>query len=128
MYRRYAYHKPLLGARSTRRGFGLGYTPNVPAPVVSATTKAVPWYEKIVSTLTPVATAALSVYQQSRFDKMNRQRISQGLAPIPIDQYRAAMAPTATAEIGLSPATRNMLLYGGLGLAALLVLPRLLRR
>lgn len=126
MYRRYPYYKP-LGARA-RGGMRFGYVPNVPAPVVSAATKAPSFFEKLVSAVTPIATTAVSVYQQSRIDRMNRQRLAKGLPAIPPEQYRQYMAPTATAEIGLSPATRNLLIYGGLGLAALLILPRMLRR
>ena len=127
MYRRYPYYKP-LGARSPRRGMRFGYVPNVPAAVVSTAAPAVPWYEKIVSAIAPVATAAVSVVQQAQIAKTNRERLRRGLPAIPPEQYQQYLAPAARAEVGLSPATRNMLLYGGLGLVALLVLPRLLKR
>jgi len=151
MYKVYRYHRPgLIGKRPARRsrlrlgnvgdsintpGFPgsstmygrLGYTGAPTAATVPAA-PVVPWYTKIVSALAPVGTAALSVYQQARIDKMNRERLRAGQPPIPPEQYRQYIGPTATAEIGLSPATRNMLLFGGLGLAAVLLLPRLMRR
>jgi hypothetical protein len=95
------------------------------APAVSAPT---PWYQKITEALAPIATTAMTVYQQSLLQRMQRKRIEQGLPPIPPEEYRAALGPTASAEVGLAPATRNLLLYGGLGLAALLILPRMLKR
>lgn len=126
MYRRYPYYKP-LGARR-RGGMRFGYVPNAPAAVVTQSAPSVPWYEKIVSAVAPVATAALSIVQQSQIAKTNRERLRRGLPAIPPEQYQQYLAPAARAEVGLSPATRNLLLYGGLGLAALLVLPRLLKR
>lgn len=143
MYRRIPF-KPsaIIGRRYAPRSRGrLGDSINTPGfpgsstmygrlsaaeTVAPATSQ--PWYEKLVSAITPIASTALNVYQQSRIDRMNRQRIAQGLAPIAPEQYRAALGPTATAEVGIAPATRNMLLYGGLGLAAILILPRLLKR
>jgi len=103
-------------------GSYFGQAPSAPAPAP------VPWYQKLTEAITPLATTALTVYQQSLLQRMQRKRIEQGLPPIPPEEYRAALGPTASAEVGLAPATRNLLLYGGLGLAALLVLPRLLKR
>ena len=108
-----------------------GYFSQVPAIAPTATKpppSQTPWYQRLTEALAPIATTALNVYQQAQLDKMNRKRLEQGLDPISAAQYRAATGPTVSAEVGLAPATRNLLLWGGLGLAAVLILPRLLKR
>jgi hypothetical protein len=141
MYRRIPF-KPsaVIGKRVTYRTRGrLGDSINTPGFPGSSTmygrlgqaeapAPSAPWYQQITQALAPIATTALSVYQQSRIDRMNRQRLAQGLAPISPEQYRAAVGPTASAEVGISAPTRNLLLYGGLGLAAILILPKLFKR
>jgi hypothetical protein len=87
----------------------------------------VPWYESITKAISPIATAALNVYQQSQLQKANSARIAQGLAPIAPAEY-AQMYPTATAQVGLTPDTKRLLLYGALGLGAFLVVKLVLKR
>jgi len=100
-----------------------------PRPLLGAVTPpAPPWYQKVAEALAPAVATGLTLYQKAQIDKLNRKRLAQGLEPIPPEKYREALGPAVTAEVGLSPATRNMLLIGALGLGAVLVLPRLLRR
>lgn len=106
-------------ARHWDREYGYFGQTSPEAPAAPAPT---PWYAA------PLA-FAMQLYQQRQMAKVQQERARAGLPPLTPEQYRAQyQPPIATAEVGLAPQTRNLLIYGGIGLAALLLLPQLLRR
>lgn len=77
------------------------------------------------SWLTSLANAASSVtniINQQQLNQINLQRVAAGLQPLP----QSVIGPTAT--VGLSPDTQNLLIFGGIGIAALVLLKAALSR
>lgn len=69
--------------------------------------------------------ALTSVYQQAQLTKINTQRMQQGLPPFTAAQYSTYFQPpAATVQVGMSPQTQNLLIYGGLAAAALFLATR----
>jgi hypothetical protein len=91
-----------------------------------------PWYEKSIEKAVEIwGTVEAQKSAQKQADKLqaeNLRRARMGLPMISGQQYGAMRPPAATVAFGLSPDVKNMLLFGGLGLGALLLLPRLLKR
>lgn len=84
------------------------------APDASATPA--PWYAGL-------ATGLVSIVQQDRINKINLQRAQANLPPL--DQ--SSLAPTV--NVGLPPEQlKKIMLFGGLGLAAVLGVVLLARR
>lgn len=67
-----------------------------------------------------VASQGLQLLQQYQINQINRKRLEQGLPALDAQQT-AALAPQAKVQVGLSPNVRNMLIWGGLGLGAVLL-------
>lgn len=84
-------------------------------PAAPATDKT--WYEKLVESLVPTAAA---VYQARELNKLNLQRVQQGLPMLSAQQFaQTYQPPVATVQVGMTPQTKQMLMFGALGIAAL---------
>jgi hypothetical protein len=93
-------------------------------------------FTNLVDTVKSVAPTYLQAKQQKRIIDMQMKRAEQGLPPADVQAYTPAIriAPeitpdtqrviTQVAKDSISSGTRNMLLLGGLGLGALVLLKR----
>jgi hypothetical protein len=92
------------------------------APVAQTTA------DKIKDIVLGVSQAYLS-YEQMRAQKkvldMQLQRAQTGLPPLDLNMEQYGLTGPQV-SVGLSPQTRTMLIYGGIGLAAVFLLPKLL--
>lgn len=61
---------------------------------------------------------------QSKVLDLQLQRAKQGLPPLDINTESFGVGPSVS--VGLSPGTKTMLMWGGIGLAAVILLPKLL--
>ena len=75
--------------------------------------------ESWIDTLTKLATAVVMTAQQTQLIQLNIERAKAGLPPIDITQYSGVGV-----NVGLSSSTRNLLIYGGIALVAVLFLTR----
>lgn len=109
---------------------GLGLTdPNAQA-VVAATTSTAPaspsLADKIKDIVFGVSQAYLTAQQlnaQKKVLDMQLARAKQGLPPLEIDMQQYGLTGPAV-QVGMSPETRNLLIYGAVGLAAVYLLGR----
>jgi len=83
-----------------------------------------PWYEKLVSVYGAYQAQRTAQKLQEQLARENAARASAGKPPINMDQYAKYAAPQV--NVGLSPTVQNILIYGGIGLAAVLLLPILM--
>lgn len=76
----------------------------------------VPWYQQILTTLTQAGQTYLSIEQQRELNKVNLQRLQQGLPALDASMYQAGI------NVGLGQQTQNTLLWiaGGVGAVWLL--------
>lgn len=73
-----------------------------------------------VDALTAVLPVAATIYQQDQFAKMNRELISQGKPPISAQQYMQVYQPaSAQVQVGPTADAKRWIMYGGIGLLAL---------
>lgn len=72
-----------------------------------------------VDALTQVLPVAATIYQQREFNKMNQALIAANKPPISADTYMTQYAPATKVAVGPDDAAKKMILYGGLGLLAL---------
>jgi hypothetical protein len=81
------------------------------------------WFEKYI---VPVVQTSVALKQQKQALKLAQQenvtRAQQGLPPLSTTEIKRQFAPQAGVEVSLSPQIRNMLLFGGLGVGAFLVI------
>lgn len=109
-------------------GFGLT-AEGAAAP--AATTGASPsWLSTLQNVLVAAAQAKLAKDQidaQKDLWRIQLERAQAGLAPLDIDPATMGL-PGPSVSVGLTGDTKKMLLWGGIGLAAFLILPKLLRR
>jgi hypothetical protein len=82
----------------------------------------------LVQTAGIVAPAALSIVQQNKLASLNQQRAAAGLPPLSAAAYQAQYVPTPGVNVGLSPATTQALMWGGLGLGAVVLIAALAPR
>jgi hypothetical protein len=86
--------------------------------------------DKIKDIVLGVSQAYLT-YEQMRAQKkvldLQLQRAQSGQPPLDIDLDRYGI-PGPSVSVGLSPTTKNLLIYGGVGLAAVYLLPKFLKR
>ena len=75
--------------------------------------------ESWIDTLTKLIPALAMTAQQLQLMQLNIERAKNGLPPIDIASYSGVGV-----NVGLSPATRNLLIYGGIALLAVLILTR----
>lgn len=79
------------------------------------------WGDRLFALVTP----ALQAYNQQKIMRMQIQRAASGLPPLPTAQLAP---PPMTAQVGLDPGTTKLIGFGIAGLAAVLVLPKLLAK
>ncbi len=75
--------------------------------------------ESWIDTLTKLVPALSMTVQQVQLMQLNIERARNGLPPIDIASYSGMGV-----NVGLSPATRNLLIYGGIAVIAVLLLTR----
>ena len=75
--------------------------------------------ESWIDTLTKLVPALTMTVQQVQLMQLNVERAKNGLPPIDIASYSGVGV-----NVGLSPATRNLLIYGGIAVLAVLLLTR----
>ena len=75
--------------------------------------------ESWIDTLTKLVPALTMTVQQVQLMQLNIERAKNGLPPIDIASYTGVGV-----NVGLSPATRNLLIYGGVALLAVFLLTR----
>jgi len=75
--------------------------------------------EKWTDTWQRIASGVLMTVQQYKLIDFNTERAKKGLPPVDIASYSGVGV-----NIGLSPSTQQLLLFGGLAVAALLVFQR----
>lgn len=75
-----------------------------------------PWADTI-KTLIPVL---LNTYQQQQLTKLNTERVKRGERPLTAQEYASQyMIPATTVQVGLDPATKELLMWGAIGIGAL---------
>lgn len=77
------------------------------------------WWEKVVDGATKLGTAYLGYKQQRDLNKINLERAKLGQDPLETSDYQTGI------NVGLSPSTRDLLLYAGLGLIGVLLVKKL---
>lgn len=85
-----------------------------------------PWYEKLVNVYGAYQAQRTAQKMQDQLARENAARASRGNAPLSMDQYAKYASPQV--NVGLSPAVQNILIYGGLGLAGILILGMVMKR
>lgn len=94
----------------------------------NTTTASPSFMDSMSSILTGLGTAYLTKTQvdaQQQLWNVQLQRAQAGLAPLNINPTQYGL-PGPTVGVGLSADTQKFLLYAGIGLAAVLLLPKLL--
>jgi hypothetical protein len=76
--------------------------------------------ESWIETLTKLTTAITMTAQQRQLMQLNIERAKKGLPPIDIASYSGVGV-----NVGLSPDTKNLLIFGGVALVAVLLLTRM---
>jgi hypothetical protein len=75
--------------------------------------------ESWIETLTKLTTAITMTAQQRQLMQLNIERAKKGLPPVDIASYSGVGV-----SVGLSPDTKNLLIFGGLALVAVFFLMR----
>jgi hypothetical protein len=79
-------------------------------------TQANPWADALKALAPTIA----SVYSQTQLTKMNVARMQKGLAPISAEDFASNyQVPAAQVQFGMDAQTRQMLMYGAIGLLGL---------
>ncbi len=124
-------HERLIKRIASPSLSGLGITaPDVtPAVVQSTQPAAQSTADKVKDIVLALSQGYLTVQQMNAQKKvldLQLSRAKQGLPPLSLDMSQYGLTGPQV-SVGLSSDTRTMLLYGGLGLAAVLLLPKFLR-
>ncbi len=90
----------------------------------AATPPAKTWYENLIDIYGAYKAQDIALKNQDMLAKENAARVSRGQQAVDMSTYMQRTAPQV--NVGLSPMVTNILIYGGLGLAAILLIPRLL--
>lgn len=72
-----------------------------------------------------IASGALSLVNQQRIADLNISRAKQGLPPLSIEQIPGA---NPTVQVGVEKSTRDILVYGGIGVLAIFGLRSFMKR
>jgi hypothetical protein len=83
------------------------------------------WFTTIANAAKSIVPAVVAAKSQTDINAINLERARRGQAPLSA-AYMAQMAPQV--RMGLAPDTQNMLIYGGIALAAVIGLGMLSRR
>lgn len=78
------------------------------------------WLDNLLNLAPQMFMGYTQISMQKQIAKVNLERLKQGLPPLSAAQTEA-YSPRPGVSVGLSPATRNLLMYGGLGLGAILL-------
>lgn len=78
------------------------------------------WYEKLLDVYGTVRARK----EADKLRKENLERMRRGQSPLSVDDWRALTPPAATVEVGMAPQTQRLLIFGALGLGAVLLLMR----
>lgn len=92
--------------------------PNITQTIAQQQTGGESWMDTLQRTLPALA----ATYQQQQILNIQLTRAKQGLPPLDPSQYGVGVS------VGISPELKNMLLIGGLGIAALFLMGRSARR
>lgn len=114
-----------LQAKAASGGAGLGsfgdsQTTDVPAGTANASST---WSDAVTKLISAWGQYKLTDSQldiAKQIAQTNLQRAQQGLSPLPYDAGQLGLAPTV--QVGLSGDTGKLVMYGGIGLLAFLVL------
>lgn len=87
-----------------------------------------PWYKKIISAVTAAYQMKQQLALQKELNRLNIERAKAGLPPISAKEYVEQTAPTARVVVEPESGLKNMLIIGGIGLAAIVLFPQLLGR
>lgn len=87
-------------------------------PAATAVEK--PWYDKLIDIYGAYKAQQIALKQQDQLARENAARASTGKPPLDMSDYMKYNAPQV--NVGLSTSTQNLLMYGGIGLAGVLVL------
>lgn len=91
-------------------------SPGASAPGAAAK----PWYETLVNAIVPTAA---NIYAQKQLTSLNVARSQQGLAPITAAEFQRTYQPAAAqVQVGPSAQAQKWLMYGAVGVGALVVL------
>lgn len=102
---------------------GLGFAAPVSDPIVAAAQNP-SLLDKITSTIKDVVAVALPAYQQKKIIDVQLARAKQGLDPLNLNE----LSDLSSVKVGVDSSTRNTgLIIAGV-LAAVLIVPKLLRR
>lgn len=93
-----------------------------PATTFQAATqpKKTSWLDNLLNLAPQMFLGYTQISMQRQIAKVNLERLKQGLPPLSPAQTEA-YTPRPGVSVGLSPATRNLLMFGGLGLGAILL-------
>ena len=102
-----------------RTGGYAGVLDQVAPGIVQKITQTQVQGESWIDTLQKLVPALTMTVQQVQLMQLNIERAKSGLPPIDIASYSGVGV-----NVGLSPATRNLLIYGGIALVAVFFLTR----
>lgn len=95
---------------------------SVSSAPAAAATQPTGFFDSLVSGFKSLVPVYLNYKQSEKLNQMNLDRARSGQPPISAASYAAMSAPAANVSVGLSPQTQNILIYGGLAAAGLLVM------
>ena len=128
--RMYALAMPAIKTRSALSGLGITGDAATAAASVSESGPVAPSItDKVKDILTTLSQAYLTNEQlkaQRKVLDFQLKRAQQGLPPLDINMSQYGLTPTA--QVGLTSDTKNLLIWGGAALAAVFLIPRLIRR
>lgn len=99
-------------------------SPSSVAVAQPATDWAKAYLEPLVQGVRDVGVAAMAYQTQKDINEINLERVRRGQSPLP-QSYVSAMQPQMGVNVGLSPQTKNLLIFGGLGLAAVYLISQM---
>lgn len=79
------------------------------------------WLDNILNLAPQMFLGFTQISMQRQIAKVNLERLKQGLPPLSPTQTEAYVQRPGV-SVGLSPATRNLIMFGGLGLGAILLI------
>lgn len=113
--------EPLDGFFDTVKGFFSQKT-----DVNKSTGEKVPsaWYQDLIN----IYGAVQGQRQADKLQKENLERMRQGLQPLSVQQWTANQPPAARIQHEMDQGTKQILIYGGVGLGALLLFSLMRKR
>jgi hypothetical protein len=113
--------------RTGLSGLGLAVPSDIAtsAPASPASSSWVDSIKDVVMTAAQTYLTKQQVDAQKKVLDIQLQRAQQGLPPLNLDLAQYGLTPTA--NVGLAPDTMRLVMWGGLALAAVYLLPKLLK-